>query len=114
MVDPISRYGHAVPVNSFSKDNIINELNRLMMAVHRKPMKLYFSSFDSFFSEVSNQYPSVQFFCGEHSKEMKNEHDVFRKQLNKCINENANWLTGAAVVQAVTNTLPIPPPQDEV
>jgi hypothetical protein len=43
---------------------------------------------------------------------MNNERDLFLKQLNKWIKSNNNWVTGAAVVQAVTNTLPIPPPHD--
>jgi hypothetical protein len=45
---------------------------------------------------------------------MKNERDLFLTQLNKWIKSNSYWVTGAAVVQAVTNTLPIPPPQDEL
>jgi hypothetical protein len=112
MVDPVSRYGHVVPLKSSSSDNIIDALNRLMMVCRVKPTTLFFSPSLSFVADVSNQYPSVQFVLREHNETMNNERDLFLKQLNKWIKSNNNWVTGAAVVQAVTNTLPIPPPHD--
>jgi hypothetical protein len=45
---------------------------------------------------------------------MRDERELFLLQLDKWIKENKNWVTGATVVQAVTNTLPIPPPPDKV
>ncbi len=61
MVDPVSRYGHVVPLKSSSSENVIDALNPLMMVCRVKPLTLYFSSSLSFVSDVSNQYPSVQF-----------------------------------------------------
>ena len=112
MVDPVSRYGHVVPLKSSSSDNIIDALNRLMMVCRVKPTTLFYSPSLSFVADVSNQYPSVQFVEREHNETMNLERDLFLKQLNKWIKSNHNWVTGAAVVQAVTNTLPIPPPHD--
>lgn len=85
-----------------------------MTVVRVKPHNLFFSSLISFVGEVSNQYPSVQFVLGEHSDLMKGERKLFLLQLNKWIMGNNNWVTGAAVVQAVTNMLPIPTPHEEV
>lgn len=114
MVDPVSRYGHVVVLKSMLKDDIFYSLRRLMAVSRVKPETLYFSSLISFVSELSNEYPSVHLVLGEHNKCMRDERELFLLQLYKWIKENKNWVTGATVVQAVTNTLPIPPPTDKV
>jgi hypothetical protein len=114
MVDPVSRYGHVAVMKSMSKDHFLYSFHRLMTVAHVKPETLYFSATISFVSEVSNQYPSVQFVLGEHNDCMRNERELFLLQLNKWMKENNDWVTGATVVQAVTNMLPIPPPHNEV
>jgi hypothetical protein len=115
MVDPVSRYGHVLPLKSSSAEDILEALSRLMMVCRVKPTTLYYSSSLSFVCDVSNQYPSVDFVLHEHNETMNNERELFLTQLNIWVNSNSHWVSDAAVVQAVTNTLPIPPPpQDEV
>lgn len=107
MVDPVSRYGHVVVLKSMSKDDFFYSFNRLMTVVRVKPHTLFNSAVISFVSEVANNYPSVQFVLGEHNSSMKAERELFLLQLDKWVREKNNWVTGAAVIQAVTNTLPI-------
>jgi hypothetical protein len=45
---------------------------------------------------------------------MKAERELFLLQLEKWVREKSNWVTGAAVIQAVTNTLPIPTLHEDV
>jgi hypothetical protein len=97
-----------------SKDDFFYSFNRLMTVVRVKPHTLFYSSLISFVSEVANNYPSVQFVLGEHNSSMKAERELFLLQLEKWVREKSNWVTGAAVIQAVTNTLPIPTLHEDI
>ena len=113
MVDPVHRYGHAVVLKSLSKDDVCYSLSRLMMVVRIQPTTLYFSQSLSYLEDVSEQYPKTKFECHEHSEAMINEREFFLMQLHKWIANEKNWVVGVAVIQAVSNTMPIKPAQDQ-
>jgi hypothetical protein len=113
MVDPVHRYGHAVVLKSLSKGDVCYSLSRLMMVVRIQPTTLYFSQSLSYLEDVSEQYPKTKFECHEHSEAMINEREIFLMQLHKWIANEKNWVVGVAVIQAVSNTMPIRPAQDQ-
>ncbi len=64
-------------------------------------------------NDVSELYPETHFDIQEHSEAMMNERGIFLIQLNKWMSNEKNWVTGVAVIQAVTNTMPILPAKEQ-
>ena len=109
LVDPVNRYGHAVVMKSVTTDDVSYSLTRLMTVARYKPNNVIYSQSIHCVSPFSELFPSVKFVVGEHSELMTEERKLFISQLSKWRSQDPNWVTGVAIIQAVTNMLPIPP-----
>jgi hypothetical protein len=106
LVDPIARVGHATPMKTNSSIDVISGFRRLMSMSRIQPSTIYYASTLSDVISTSERYSNVLFVEKSHSTTMLLEQQLYLNQMKRWLKGYGNeWLHGALIVQAVTNTL---------
>jgi hypothetical protein len=106
LVDPIARVGHATPMKTNSSVDVISGFRRLMSMSRIQPSTIYYASTLSDVISSSERYSYVLFVEKSHSTTMLLERQLYLNQMKRWLKGYGNeWLRGALIVQAVTNTL---------
>jgi len=106
LVDPIARVGHATPMKTNSSVDVISGFRRLMSMSRIQPSTIYYASTLSDVISSSERYSNVLFVEKSHSTTMLLERQLYLNQMKRWLKGYGNeWLRGALIVQAVTNTL---------
>jgi hypothetical protein len=108
LVDPIARYGHALPMKSNSIEVIELTLNKVLSIARHHPNLIYVdNAYVQLLTRAPN-YSNITMVEMPHSPLMVAETNKFSAQLDLWLEENNNnWLLGLPAVQAVTNILPL-------
>ena len=109
VVDPIARYGHALPMKFNSTDDMESALKRLLLIARKHPKTVYVGQYSLELLSQASHFPSLAFQQKKNCPLMEAEMKKFSKQLAIWMeeNNNNNWLFGISAVQAVTNVLPL-------
>jgi hypothetical protein len=108
LVDPVARYGHALPMKANSTNDMESALKRLLLIARKHPNTIYVRQNSLELLPRANNFPSIKILEKAHCPLMVAETKRFSNQLAIWLEDNNNnWLFGVSTVQAVTNALPL-------
>jgi hypothetical protein len=108
LVDPVARYGHALPMKSNSTDDMESALKQMLLIARKHPKTVYLGQQSLDLLSRAINFPSIALLQLTYSPLMEAEMKKFSNQLAIWMEDNNDrWLFGLSAVQAVTNMLPL-------
>ncbi len=108
LVDPVARYGHALPMKANSTNDMESALKQLLQIARKHPNTIYVGQNSLELLPRANNFPSIKILEKAHCPLMVAETKRLSNQLAIWLEDNNNnWLFGVSTVQAVTNSLPL-------
>jgi len=108
LVDPVARYGHALPMKSNSTDDMESALKQMLLIARKHPKTVYVGQHSLDLLSRAINFPTIALLQLTYSPLMEAEMKKFSNQLAIWMEDNNDrWLFGLSAVQAVTNMLPL-------